>query len=369
MLLTVSEKDAVNARVAHSLNSSLRFLVTITAHVALLARGGATARRLMKLAWSVIIGLAIVDLVWLAMTDLQLAPSSWIAIVRVISFSLFAVLLCELISQRLQGKSDPIGRLLKLVADYLGTVTVAMVAFALLAAVVIIFCCLAANASLPLQDLRLAALDASLGFDWKSFVASANSNNLISRALLRAYQNTGHVLLFTMLWLCLSNRLERLAEFMALLCLTSIGIAAGMLILPGAGAYALHQPALNTFSNFGADAGTWWYQLLMQFRSAQPPLIDFDTPNINCLVTFPSGHTILGLITTYALRDRLYTFLPALLLNGVMIISTLPVGGHYLADLIGSGAVSAVSIAFIHSMKRVHSRTSRSGDNALAGAI
>jgi hypothetical protein len=46
----------------------------------------------------------------------------------------------------------------------------------------------------------------------------------------------------------------------------------------------------------------------MQFRSAQPPLIDFDTPNINCLVTFPSGHTILGLVTTYALRDRLYTF-------------------------------------------------------------
>jgi membrane-associated phospholipid phosphatase len=369
LLLDVSEINAVNACSTPTLNSSLRFLITITGQVALLARGGATASGLMKLAWSVIIGMAIVDLVWIAMTDLQLAPSSSTAIVRMISFSLFAALLCELISQRLQGKIDPIGRLLKLIADCLGTVTVAMVAFALLAAVVIIFCCLAASAALPLQDLRLAALDASLGFDWKSFVAWANSNDLISRALLRAYQNTGHVLLFTMLWLCLSNRLERLAEFMALLCLTSISIAAGMLILPGAGAYALHQPALETFGNFGADAGTWWYQLLMQFRSAQPPLIDFNTPNINCLVTFPSGHTILGVVTTYALRDRLYTFVPALLINGVMIISTLPVGGHYLADLIASGVVTALSIAFVRSMKRVHSRTSQSGGNTLAGAI
>ncbi|WP_441277048.1 phosphatase PAP2 family protein [Tardiphaga sp. 172_B4_N1_3] len=368
MLLNVSEADAVNARGAHNLNSSLRFLVTITAHVALLARGGATASRLMKLAWSVIIGLAIVDLVWIAMTDLRLAPSSWIAIVRVISFSLFAALLCELISQRLQGKNDPIGRLLKLVADYLGTVTVAMVAFALLAAVVIIFCCLAAGAALPLQDLRLAALDASLGLDWKSFVALANSNDLISRILLVAYQNTGGVVFATMLWLCLSKRLERLAEFLTMLCLTAIGTAAGMLILPAAGAYSLHQPALDAFGNFGTDAGMWHHKLLMQFRSAHPPLIDFDTPNINCLVTFPSGHTILGLVTTYALRDRLYTFLPALLINGVMIISTLPVGGHYLVDLIASGAVTASSITFIRSMKRVRSRTSRSDDNVLAGA-
>ena len=89
----------MNARGARNLNTSPGFLVTITTHVALLARGGATARRLMKLVWSVIIGLTMVDMVWLAMTDLQLAPSSWIAIVRGISFSLFAALLCELISQ------------------------------------------------------------------------------------------------------------------------------------------------------------------------------------------------------------------------------------------------------------------------------
>jgi hypothetical protein len=52
-----------------------------------------------------------------------------------------------------------------------------------------------------------------------------------------------------------------------------------------------------------------------------------------------------------------------------MIISTLPVGGHYLADLIASGVVTALSIAFVRSMKRVHSRTSQSGGSALAGAI
>jgi membrane-associated phospholipid phosphatase len=141
-----------------------------------------------------------------------------------------------------------------------------------------------------------------------------------------------------LLWLCLSLNAIRLTEMFALLCLTAIGTAVGMLILPAAGAYSFHQPAGGAFSNFGADAGMWHHQLLMQFRSVLPPEIDFNTPNINCLVTFPSGHTMLGLITTYVLRDRLCTLIPAATMNGMMIISTIPVGGHYLVDVLASVA-------------------------------
>jgi membrane-associated phospholipid phosphatase len=190
-------------------------------------------------------------------------------------------------------------------------------------------------------------MDAALGFDWLGFLKLTNANELVSHILLACYQYTGLIVFVTMLWLCLSNNGARLAEFLALLCLTAIGTAIGMLVLPAASGYSLHQPSPAMFSHFGPGTGLLHYDLLMQFRSATPPAIDFDLPYINCLVAFPSGHTILALVTTYALRDRLFTLIPALAVNGVMIVSTIPVGGHYLVDLIASGVITALSIAIL----------------------
>jgi membrane-associated phospholipid phosphatase len=76
-------------------------------------------------------------------------------------------------------------------------------------------------------------------------------------------------------------------------------------------------------------------------------VIDFSVPNSNCLVTFPSGHTILAIIMTYALRISRYTLIPALLINGTMLVSTIPEGGHHLFDLIVGGVIAALAISFV----------------------
>jgi membrane-associated phospholipid phosphatase len=91
----------------------------------------------------------------------------------------------------------------------------------------------------------------------------------------------------------------------------------------------------------------WHYDLLMAFRTGSANVIDFSVPNSNCLVTFPSGHTILAIILTYALRGSCYTLIPASLINGTMLMSTIPEGGHYLFDLIVSGVIAALAISFV----------------------
>jgi membrane-associated phospholipid phosphatase len=212
-------------------------------------------------------------------------------------------------------------------------------AFTLLAVLLITYCCLAASAALPLQDARLAEMDAKLGMNWVGFVTFVNSSPAISWMLVQAYHHTGQVLFVTLSWLCISGRGERFAECLALFCLTSVGLAAGMLILPAAGAYTHHLLPAGTISHFGIDAGLWHHDLLMSLRTGAMSVINFDTPNINCLVTFPSGHTIIGIVSTYALRDRLWTFVPAAGLNGAMIVSTVPVGGHHVVDLIAAGLI------------------------------
>jgi membrane-associated phospholipid phosphatase len=178
-------------------------------------------------------------------------------------------------------------------------------------------------------------------------VEVANSSAVASWLLVKAYQSTAAVLVGTILWFCISGQGDRLAEFLALLCVTSIGIAIGMMILPAAGAYSYYHPPLASYENFGVGAGMWHYDLLMALRTGSTSVIDFSVPNSNCLVTFPSGHTILAIIMTYALRTSRYTLIPALLINGTMLVSTIPEGGHHLFDLIVGGVIAALAISFV----------------------
>jgi hypothetical protein len=60
----------------------------------------------------------------------------------------------------------------------------------------------------------------------------------------------------------------------------------------------------------------WHYELLTALRTGQTMVIDFNVPNSNCLITFPSGHTILAIIMTYALRGSRWTLIPACIING-----------------------------------------------------
>ena len=75
------------------------------------------------------------------------------------------------------------------------------------------------------------------------------------------------------------------------------------------------------------------------------------------MVTFPSFHTILALLVVWASRAT-WWFWPAALLNAVVIASTLPVGGHHLADLVGGALVTAVTIGVVHAWRQ-RARTGR----------
>jgi membrane-associated phospholipid phosphatase len=313
--------------------------------VLLLTGTGPDARFHMALAWSGIFALLVVDVVWLSISSLILAPASQSDVVRLVICLGAALAACGFITHRLEGATDRVGTALRIAAGSIQLFAAAALAFSLLAVVVVLFCCLGSSAALPLQDAMLAHIDRQLGFDWIAFVARANANPWASWLLVKSYQATPQVLIGTLLWLCLSRQDGRLAEFLALLSLTSIGIAVGMMILPAAGAYAHYHPAQQTFSNFSGNAGLWHYDLLMQLRSGSMNVIDFNTPNINCLVTFPSGHTVLAILTTYALRASRWTLWPAMAVNAIMIVSTIPEGGHHLFDVIVSGAIAAAAVA------------------------
>jgi membrane-associated phospholipid phosphatase len=301
----------------------------------------------MAAAWIALAGLVSVDAVWLSLSRLSFAASNWDSIIRLVLFTAIAFGFCGLVSHRLAGETDHVGSALRDGVKRVELFAIAALLFPLLAVAVITYCCLGTSAALPLQDARLVQIDQWMGFDWAAFVKFANSSALASWLLVKAYQSTPYMLTGTMLWFCFSGQGERLAEFLALSCITPIGIAIGMMILPAAGAYSYYHLPFAAYENFGAGSGMWHHELLMALRTGQTMVIDFNVPNSNCLVTFPSGHTILAIIMTYALRGSRWTLIPACIVNGAMLVSTIPHGGHHLFDLIAGGVIAVCAISFV----------------------
>jgi predicted small integral membrane protein len=308
---------------------------------------GPRARFHMKTAWIGLALLVVADAVWLSFSRLTFAETNWTSIVRLVLFAAIAFGLCGLVSYRLANDTGRIGLFLRKGVERVELFTGTSLFFSLLAVAVIAWCCLGTSAALPLQDARLAQIDRWMGFDWPGFVTFVNSSATASWLLVKAYQSTPYTLIGIMLWFCVSGQGERLAEFLAISCFTSIGIAIGMMILPAGGAYSYYDLPLTAYQNFGAGSGMWHHELLMALRTGKITVIDFNTPNSNCLVTFPSGHTILAIIMTYALRGSRWTFIPALIVNGAMLVSTIPHGGHHLFDLVVGAAIAACAIVFV----------------------
>jgi membrane-associated phospholipid phosphatase len=313
----------------------------------LLGGYGPKARFHMIAAWTTLAGLVCVEMVWLSLSRLSFADSNWDSVVRLVLFTAIAFGFCGLVSHRLAGAADRVGCALREGARRVELFALATLLFGLLAVVIIAYCFLGTAAALPFQDAQLARVDQWLGFNWVAFVEFVNSSAAASWLLVEGYRSTPYMLVGTILWFCVSGQGSRVAEFLALMSLTFVGIAVGMMIWPAAGAYAYYDPPLASYQNIGAGSGMWHYQLLMAIRSGATSVIDFNTPNANCLVTFPSGHTILAIIMTYALRGSRWTLIPAIVINGLMMVSTIPHGGHHLIDLIVGGAIAACAIFLV----------------------
>ena len=321
----------------------------------------------MAAAWIALAGLAFVDTVWLSLSRLSFAASNCDSIVRLVLFIAIPFGLCGIVSHRLACETDRVGAVLREGAKRVELFAIAMLLFGLLAIVVIVSCYLGTAAALPLQDARLAQIDQWLGFDWVDFVKFTNSSELASWLLVKAYQSTPYMLTGTVLWFCISGQGARLAEFLALLCITPIGLVIGMMILPAAGAYSYYHLPFTAYENFGAGAGMWHYELLTALRTGQTTVIDFNVPNSNCLITFPSGHAILAIIMTYALKGSRWTLIPAFVVNGEMLASTIPHGGHHLFDLIIGSVIAGCAISFVRLPLDVR-RHAISGDAGLVNA-
>jgi membrane-associated phospholipid phosphatase len=300
---------------------------------------GAAAQRHMAIVWSCVLACALADAIWLPTSRLTFASSNWTDFLQGIACCALAGGFIAVASSRLRNDARRPAVVLRtalFATELLWRVALAI--GALLAAGGTLSY-LITSANLPLQDALLARLDRDLGFDWRHFLDATNSSPLLATLLTRAYQTIGSVAELVLVWLALNRRGARLAEFVAVLSLGTVGLCLGMWLVPAAGAFAYYGPAPHLFGNFAALGEMWSFtHAFTMLRDGSLSVINLSA--LQGVVSFPSFHTMLGVMTIYALRDTRWLMIPVLLLNGAMIVATLPVGGHHLIDVLAGAGLT-----------------------------
>ncbi|RWB79171.1 MAG: phosphatase PAP2 family protein [Mesorhizobium sp.] len=304
--------------------------------------------------------LGLIDLIWLSRSQVRFSPTNWRDIVGVGLCICIAGLISWLVSWRVRGDQSQMGLVVRKASDSLGSLALAGAAFVPLLIGSTILMHVASATARPLEDAELAYIDSRLGFDWLWFLAVTN-HKLIAPALSIAYHFLGPQVPFVFLLNIVKSRNDRLLEFITLLAMSSILAGGIMAFVPAEGAYAYFKPSADQFSHFTGHAGMWHYKTLMALRSGEP--FDLIMTNSSGLVTFPSYHTALGIIIVYALRDYRRLFWSLACLNGVMIIATLPEGGHHLIDVLAGSMVGLVSIVATRIIGAYEGRQAGNPDN------
>ena len=223
---------------------------------------------------------------------------------------------------------------------------------------------LGTSLSLPLLDAQFARADAALGFDWLATLELANAWPLLGKLLRAAYATSMPQVLFVFLMLATTRQLSRLADFLALFTATSLATIVAASLLPAAGAFVHFDPPAALRGVVGADAGIWHLKHFEALRSGAMRAIDPGT--IEGLVTFPSFHAALAVITVWALWRTRWLALPALCLNALVIVSTVPVGGHYFVDVLAGIGIGAAAIGALAWWRRTAMRARDHAQGAYA---
>ena len=305
-------------------------------------------RRLRLLPIGVTAAFVAFDLWLLPRSTLIISPANYLATAKTVTTLLVALVGGALVRRRFRNDATRTGAFVRAMADREIVFANAALVFAIFTAVAALFMFLASNTTAPLVDGQLAAADAAIGFDWPTWLGRTNAVAHLPAILAFAYGTTGPVLAGLLACLCFTRPEERVLELIALVTVTSLCTGILMYLLPAAGAYIWFHPQASLFDAFPTGAGVWHYRILSELRSGEP--FTYEQGKAVGLVTFPSFHTILAIITTYAARGLRVVFPALVVLNATMIVSTVPYGGHYLVDVLAGAVIAVVCIAAVRAI-------------------
>ena len=197
----------------------------------------------------------------------------------------------------------------------------------------------------PLIDPALARADELLlpGFHWPTAILALNQRIQLLALCNMAYSTLDWQPGMLLLLLCAAGSIERCWMFLLAWFATLIIVISIYAFAPGVGGYAFYGITASDVPGV-TDPTAWRFPLILELlRSGGLRMIDFDL--LDGLVTFPSFHAGAAVLLIWGFWPLRWARWPFAALNTAMFASSVPIGGHYVVDLLAGGVVAAVGIS------------------------
>ncbi len=206
---------------------------------------------------------------------------------------------------------------------------------------------IAAGFNMPLVDAQLAMLDEAIGFDWrwlqKIFAANdwlAWTSNLIYRASIVQ-------VLIASLALAATRDLVRLNSFFTGLLIATVVLVVLSALFPALGAYSFYGLTSAEVGHIREHISVSGHlHDVAALRNGS--LRDLSAVRWDGIITFPSYHAIVAITAGWATWRLRWIGPFNAVFTALVVLTSLPIGGHHLIDMVGAATVCAASLWAAH---------------------
>lgn len=274
--------------------------------------------------WALIAVIVTIDAAGLAIAGVGIAAPGLVAVTATVVALLAAALVCSAV------RPEPKLRAMALSSAYLLAFT----------ASVAVLHVLAAMPALPLADGALARIEAALGFDGAAYLAFLADHPRLAHGLALAYHSSGPQIGLVVVALGGLGRAARLWTFARLFSVSLLACVILSALVPAAGTYAHHAPGRIPAGHLETVGAVWHLDVLRALREGGLDTIALS--EIRGLVTFPSFHACLAVLTAWALAPLPVIGPLAVLLNAAIVVAAIGAGGHYLPDILAGAGLAGL---------------------------
>jgi len=201
----------------------------------------------------------------------------------------------------------------------------------LLATGVLTYLCFTTNPKV--YDAALSRIDMAMGFDWLVWMRWLDQQPILKPLLSFCYWSINYQMILAPF--LLATRPNKLREYSYLIVVTLFICGTLSVFLPAESAWAYYKVE--------SEVDAYHLPVLVELRSGKTKEILIG--GTHGIITFPSFHVALALISIWVCRQIPWLFPITLVLNVGMILATPIIGGHHLIDVLVGLSITMTVIA------------------------
>jgi hypothetical protein len=198
-------------------------------------------------------------------------------------------------------------------------------------------------AGFPLQDARLMGWSRAVGVDYRVILGFVAQYEVFGAILGKAYLLSVPLMFVAPVILATTGQFARLKTFVRLYVILLTACVVISIVVPAKG-FALFEPLpTDVMARLPSGASVFHAKAWEGYRTGA--LRTIDPTLLQSVAEFPSFHTIMALLAIFAFWRTRALWLLSLAVNIVVLLSLIPIGGHYIWDIVAAAFLFAAVVA------------------------